>query len=688
MSRALKIILILIFVSLVGATAFACAKETGAASDKITSDEKLTANPVSYEGGAVNEAQNEGAQNADGYTATFVTGGGTAVSPVTGLTVDFQITTYTGYVFAGWFLTSDYSDSPAVFPYTMYQDVVFYAKWAVQGVKEIRSVQDLKDVKNAMSSSYILMTDLDLRGVDWTPLGMKLKKAQTLDSDKVRLDGAIVPFTGNFDGNGRTIYNLNLVPANEEEEFNYLPYGLFSVLGAGGLISNLRINTFRITLDGGFSNFYLGSLVGQMKGGAVRYCQSTGIINNPKLIYEGTIWDEFLGSYADPTEDTFMGGLIGGIVGGEVSFCSTEGSIISESQADGDFIGGLAGFNWAGTIRNSHSSVNITARYGGGLVGYNNGGIYDSYALGTVGGSLSYPAVAGGFSAYNDINGIIERCYAIGAVSARTAGGLVGINIFNYSKNSPLNIAGDPIIQALGTNEQDIDPGTGGVIRNCYAKGNVSSSEYGGGLIGRSEAMMPVKGREDVKSYVNNNYYFIEFNFAFGDVSVNAVETYFEDENGVMRKVVGVYYAVFAGGLVGHASELRINSCLAFGDVAALSRRPVVSGDSYVYNPAYAENVIGNFSALIKINTSTHYLLSSRDVYGCTGQTVKRNNADYVSFNAATPLPYTGNGDRNVNNANFLTGRQDFGAGLGFSAAIWNFDNLNIENGRYPTLRY
>ncbi|MFA5449104.1 MAG: InlB B-repeat-containing protein [Clostridia bacterium] len=647
-----------------------------------------------------NAPQNdEGDEEETLYLATFVSNGGTAVPSVETLIISTSPqTSYDGYIFAGWFIVADHSTPQVVFPYTLTEDTTFYAKWVADHIIEINTVADLKNIANSMSSSYILMQDLYLNGVDWMPLGMKLKKSDKEGREgKVALDGAIVPFSGTFDGNGFSIHNLTLVPIGEEHEFNYLPYGLFSILDVGGSIKNLTLSSFRLTLDGGFSDFYMGSLVGQMKGGEVRNCHVNGILNNPKLEYEESIWDDFFGSYAEPTENSFLGGMIGGILGGDVIDCSAAGTLLSVSVADGVFTGGLAGFNWDGTVRNSRSYMNVTGRYAGSLIGYNNSGVYDSYATGAASGSLAYPAIAGGLIGYNDINGKIERCYSTGAVTARTAGGLVGVNMFNYSKNSPLNIAGDPIIQALGTTGEDIDIGNGGTIRNCYTTSNVRANEYGGGLIGRAESITPVKGREDIKSLVINSddrYYFISHCFAFGDVSVIAEEVAYENQDGVMVISNGVYHSVYAGGAIGHASEIRINSVLAFGNVTAVSKRPIKEGDTFMNNSVFADNAIGQSSGLIDqkyyedysaINSYTY--ITSRDVYGSASQVITRNGAVFSGFNTAEALPYSGNDDRNANSVTFLTGRQASGVGLGFDTNIWDFNNIRIENSRFPSIK-
>lgn len=64
------------------------------------------------------------------YTVTFVTNGGNDVPPFNGTTVQSEPQTQrSGYVFAGWFASADFSTARITFPYTLSADITFYAKW-------------------------------------------------------------------------------------------------------------------------------------------------------------------------------------------------------------------------------------------------------------------------------------------------------------------------------------------------------------------------------------------------------------------------------------------------------------------------------------------------------------------------------------------------------------------------------
>ena len=62
--------------------------------------------------------------------------------------------------------------------------------------KVIKNADDLANIKNNLSGKYILMNDIDLKGVDWESIG-------TIPMGK---EGC---FSGVFDGNGYEIKNLS-----------------------------------------------------------------------------------------------------------------------------------------------------------------------------------------------------------------------------------------------------------------------------------------------------------------------------------------------------------------------------------------------------------------------------------------------------------------------------------------------
>jgi hypothetical protein len=159
-------------------------------------------------------------------------------------------------------------------------------------------------------------------------------------------------------------------------------------------------------------------------------------------------------------------------------------------------VGGLVGENSKGSISQCYSSMNVEgARSVGGLVGYNDGIIFASYALGSVemyehdsgDDYLTAANEAGGLVGCN--HGKIYVSYALGSViGSEDVGGLVGDNDYGeiYSSYAQGRVTGRRNVGGLvGSN--------GGVIATSYAANTVeedTSSSYNkifGGFVGLNE---------------------------------------------------------------------------------------------------------------------------------------------------------------------------------------------------------
>jgi hypothetical protein len=216
------------------------------------------------------------------------------------------------------------------------------------------------------------------------------------------------PFTGLFHGNGHTISNFKITGNGDYQ-------GFFGYIGGGGAVVTLH-------LDSGAS----------------------GLITNT-------------GSYT--------GGLAGFNLG-QIMGCSYSGKV--NVSGSGGYAGGLVGYN-GGDISNSFSTAEVNGssagQFVGGLVG-NSGELALSeirycWASGKVTGYEHVGGLIGGN------RGIVEECYAVGAVTASSlyAGGLAGSHMPNLGSNSF-------------------------IIQNSYARGDVSGGSSGG-LIGLIQS--PVK---------------------------------------------------------------------------------------------------------------------------------------------------------------------------------------------------
>ena len=182
--------------------------------------------------------------------------------------------------------------------------------------------------------------------------------------------------------------------------------------------------------------------------------------------------------------------VVGGLVGWN------QGTI-TNSYATGDVtegllnLGGLVGQNH-GAITHSYAKVNFTGSTfdsTGGLVGINTnlGTITNSYATGNVNGNDEI----GGLVGINTVLGSITNSYATGNVNGNDEiGGLVGINtVLGTITNSYAtgNVNGNDKVGGLvGINTDS------GTITNSYATGNVNGRQNIGGLAGLNDSVATI----------------------------------------------------------------------------------------------------------------------------------------------------------------------------------------------------
>ena len=201
----------------------------------------------------------------------------------------------------------------------------------------------------ALDGNYILMSDIDLKEEEWTPIGTKSS-----------------PFIGIFDGNGYTISNLK-IKSNHD-----CYYGLFAY--NSGIIKNLgvsatQINTY-INVTPSNNSIYSGVLAGY-NNGTIMNCFSS--VNYLEMSAQGGVGIAY----------AYAGGLVGYNNGNIVS-CFTTGNHVSSSAYSSmspsySYVGGIAGCN-KGSISNSYSTVlkihgtvvsshMIHGGYSGGIIG-------------------------------------------------------------------------------------------------------------------------------------------------------------------------------------------------------------------------------------------------------------------------------------------------------------------------------
>ncbi len=301
----------------------------------------------------------------------------------------------------------------------------------------IATVQDWADLAarpNDWNRSFLLVADLDMH---------------LLPKDAARMVGTEdIPFSGVFDGNGRTIAN-------------------FSTGGEGsngvGLFGQIRNH-----------NAEVRNLV----------------MVDPNV-------------YAPHTE--YVGALIGRVRSGTVCNCHVLRTAVTGHMG----VGGLVGWNQGAMIRCSATGVVTGALSVGGLVGVTFWGdpVTECYADTHVRGTIRAGGLAGNCSLaeihWCSADGEVEGDTDVGGFVGRTEGGIV-INCYATASARGSTYVGG----FAGRNDRSCDCSSGalpGEITQCYATGPVCGETYVGGLVGLNDDSIIQRSFWDIDSTGQND---------------------------------------------------------------------------------------------------------------------------------------------------------------------------------------
>lgn len=222
---------------------------------------------------------------------------------------------------------------------------------------EIYTAQQLANIANDLSGSYILCNDIDLSAfASWKPIGTKEN-----------------PFTGKLDGNGHVVSNI-LIKVTEQQSVNTEEYtvGLFG--GAENCeIVNLGVENGNYTVmaaDKAKTNFVdVGGIIGYGSHCTVRRCYYRGKISNTVK-----------------RQDTFnrTGGIAAVFVHSVMTDCYTNISIEGSSVSSNVMLGGITAWSEESQLKRCYATGSIQLN------------------------DVSNIAYMGGISASG--GGVIERC--------------------------------------------------------------------------------------------------------------------------------------------------------------------------------------------------------------------------------------------------------------------------------------
>lgn len=180
---------------------------------------------------------------------------------------------------------------------------------------------------SASGASYLdytvsLAKDIDVSGFQWSPVGY-------------RYTGSNYFFTGTFDGQGHTITGLTV---NVAPSTSISAAGLFGM--SSGTIQNVGLIDCNVSTDSGSTwGAAAGGIVGQMQGGAVTNCYSSGMV-----------------SASASSGNTMGGGVTGSMAGSIITNCYSTATV-SASGNGTNSAGGIVGSKSSGTVANCYYST-------------------------------------------------------------------------------------------------------------------------------------------------------------------------------------------------------------------------------------------------------------------------------------------------------------------------------------------
>jgi len=317
-----------------------------------------------------------------------------------------------------------------------------YGELLVGKSYDISSPEDVVEMSKRVNSglyseicsTYNLMCDIDMNGIDFMPMGKYPDYMEQYDLRRPNKIG----FCGILYGNNHSINNLNIAAEADESEYMNNYCGFFSILGQEAEVRDLSIINADIENMG--ENYSVGSgiLAGRIYGSKIENCYVSGTVKGTVLV-GGLAGESYGGDKLNGEElrceiikcnadvEVFGESWIGGFVGSngaDIVNCSVKGIVTSDEIEDYKRsslenmpfgIGGFTGFN-SGHISNSGSGVWVKAmvnvKWVGSFIGYSqgDGDAYECFYNSTVSHWDPY-GLSLRYTYNNDITGLPNKEY-------------------------------------------------------------------------------------------------------------------------------------------------------------------------------------------------------------------------------------------------------------------------------------
>lgn len=355
----------------------------------------------------------------------------------------------------------------------------------INGIYHIYNADGLKAwASNAdvLNKSVILEKDIDLTGVEWTPVGSDMNTG----------------YAGEFNGNGKFIYNLVV----ESDASNV---GFFGGLAEKAKVHNVKFANAQVTATSGaaYAGVIAGSSMGKIESCNVRSSQVAGhyagaIVGNNSVQVNGC------NALDVQVTATYAAGGIAGVNYGKIEYCTLSGHSTIVANGSSPRAGGIvgetaeqSGVTTSGRLlKCAVDGAIISATWAGGIAGENSFGIVaqcvanDVTVIHQASNASSYLGGVVGYNTRGDVVASYSAYSTIGTEKLISAamGGIVG-----YNNNSSSNVYGcySTHVSLLGTiNDKGSIAGyTSGHVTSCYAVLPDDVTDVN--LVGKSDTYAP-----------------------------------------------------------------------------------------------------------------------------------------------------------------------------------------------------
>ena len=232
--------------------------------------------------------------------------------------------------------------------YTVSEDGKTYSVSNAEGLK---AVAELVNNDWKLDIDITLTDDINLKGIEWTPISNADNKA----------------YTGTFDGGGHTITGLTVT--------TYHRYtGLFGFIK--GTVKNVVLTEVNIT-----SGTFVGGVAGWSFGGHIENCSVSGSVSGSSgSDVGGVVGYQQVGSITGCSSSATVkgteraGGVVGVTNGGTTTLtaCYATGDVTVENNGTSNaWAGGIVGMHGTGTLIACYAAGNVSGNIVGGAVGVN-----------------------------------------------------------------------------------------------------------------------------------------------------------------------------------------------------------------------------------------------------------------------------------------------------------------------------